>query len=525
MYDLVINNGLIVDGSGCEPFIGNLGITKDKISCISKHDLKGKNSINAKGLVVSPGFIDVHSHSDAAFILNNKLQSKVFQGVTTEIIGNCGISLFPRPNNELYCELLKKYCAGLIEGAIEVKDRIRNIEDYKKILSDRKNTINCGVLIGHGTLRICAMGFDNRVPNECEMEIMKRLLDFELKSGALGMSLGLIYPPGSFAEINELIELSRVLKKHDAILTVHMRNENTDIVDSINEMINISKSTGVHIHISHLKVMGKSNWGKSKEIINLIEEANKNGAYITFDQYPYNASNTTLTALVPSWAHEGGTYKMLNRLANESDQIEPQITKIINERGGPDRIKISHTYGKRPEYDGMFISNLSEEFQLSPAKTVIKVLIETQGQASGIYYSMDDADVNYILSQPNMIVGSDGYGIDYIDKIQKGKPHPRSFGTFPRYFKLSKKNTNLKIEEVIRKVTGLPAKYFRLEDIGIIKEGNYADLSIFNWDELEDTATYEEPFQKPVGLYYVVVSGQVLIDNGELTDNKSGRMI
>ncbi|WFA10059.1 D-aminoacylase [Tissierella sp. Yu-01] len=525
MYDLVISNGLIVDGSGSVPFIGNIGIIKDKISFVSTHDLEGKRSIKAEGLIVSPGFIDVHSHSDASFMLGSKLESKVFQGVTTEIIGNCGISLFPAPNNEPYCELLKKYCAGLIEGVIDVEDRIRNIEDYKNIFIDKKNTINCGVLIGHGTLRICAMGFDNRVPNESEMEVMKELLDVELRNGALGMSLGLIYPPGSFADINELVELAKVLKKHDAILTAHMRNENTNIIDSINEMINIAKSTGVHVHISHLKVMGKSNWGKSKEVIGLIEEANKNGAFITFDQYPYNASNTTLTALVPSWAHEGGTYKMLNRLSNESDEIEPQITKLINERGGPDRIKISHTYGKRPEYDGMFLSNLSEEFGVSPAKTVIKVLIETEGEASGIYYSMDDDDVNYILSQHNMIVGSDGYGIDYINYKHKGKPHPRSFGTFPRYFRLSKENSNVKMEEVIRKVTGLPAEYFGLKNIGIIKEGNYADLSIFDWDKFKDNATYENPFQKPEGLHYVIVSGQVLIDNGELTDNKAGRMI
>ena len=522
MYDLAIINGSIIDGTGENPYIGNIGINNKKIEYIGTNDIEARETIDAIGLTVTPGFIDVHGHSDMNFLLHNRLESKVFQGITTEIVGNCGISIIPAPENDHYYELFKKYSSSFLTGLEEIDSKISNIDDYKKKLISVNNTINCGVLIGHGSLRICAMGFENRKPTPSEMETMKELLDFELENGAVGMSLGLTYPPGSFSSKEELIELAKVIKEHNAILTTHIRDEKDHVFQAIEEMIDIGEKSGAHVHISHLKVMGMKNWGMAKKLVATIKDANKRGVNITAELYPYNASSTSLSALLPYWAQEGGMSKMIERINDSSNNLEPEITELINERGGGERIKLSDTSGGKPDYENKFLSQLSEEMKLSPAQTVIKILTETNGNAKAIYFSMSDEDVNYILSQEDIIVGSDGYGFDF--HSPDGTPHPRSFGSFPRFLRKCSEE-NMSKESIIKRMTFMPADYFNLKDIGRIQEGMYADITIFNWDDFTDTSTFEEPYQKPVGLNHVIVSGEVLVKDRVLTDNRAGRFI
>ena len=524
MYDLAIINGTIIDGTGRDSYIGNIGINGNKIAYLGTDDLDARKIIDARGLTVSPGFIDVHGHSDMEFLLEDvKLESRIFQGITSEIAGNCGISIIPVPEDDHYHDLFKKSSSAYVKVLDNINSKLSNIEDYKRIFNETDKTINCGLLVGHGSLRTAAMGFDNRRPSPEEMSIMKELLDFELENGALGMSLGLTYSPGSFSEKEELIELGKVIKDHDAILTAHIRDEKDKVFEAVKEMIDLADQSGAHVHISHLKIMGKDNWGRAEDLVDLIRQANDRGIRITSDLYPYNASSTSLSAVLPYWAQEGGISKMIERINDRSSNIESEIEKLINGRGGGERIKISDTLGILPDYENKFLSDICGQLGISPSQTVIKILTETKGNAKAIYFSMSDEDVNYILSQEDIIVGSDGYGFDY-DK-PNGSPHPRSFGSFPRFLRMSSELEGMSKESIIKRMTAMPADYFNLKDIGRIEEGMFADITIFNWDDFTDTSTFEQPYQKPLGLNHVIVSGQVLVKDGRLTQKRPGRWI
>ncbi len=332
MYDLVISDGTIIDGTGAPAYTGSIGINESRIEHISAGRLYGKHTVDARGLTVAPGFIDVHTHSDISFLTGSRMESKIFQGVTTEIVGNCGVSVFPAPDRDDYYKLYRDYISGLLTGADRIKERFKDIGDYRNMLSESGMAVNCGIMVGHGTLRICAMGFEDRKPTGEDMDKMKKLLDFQIKHGALGMSLGLIYPPGSFAGKQELTELAGVIKAHDAVLAVHLRNENDGIFEAVKEMTGIAKATGVHVHISHLKLMGELSRNKAGKLLSLIDIANREGAVVTCDQYPYSASSTTLAVLVPSPIHQGGTGKMLKRLREKPAAFEQQIEKHPNMR-------------------------------------------------------------------------------------------------------------------------------------------------------------------------------------------------
>jgi N-acyl-D-amino-acid deacylase len=524
MFDLVINNVLIIDGKANKPFKGSIGIIKDKIATISKDEmLSGIKIIDGKSHVLAPGFIDMHSHSDSSFLIYKDFESKIFQGITTELIGNCGISLVP--NNKTIKNDILNYCETLCYNTDKINLDFSTLREYMEKVNKNPHAINGLPQIGHGALRMAIMGFENRKPSTKELNEMKFLLERELKSGAWGMSLGLVYPPGSFSEKEELVELAKVLKKYNAILTVHMRGEGDTVFQSVKEIIDIAKESGVHCHISHLKLMGRNQWGRGKELIDLINNAINEGLNISCDQYPYIASCTSLYPLIPKDAQEGGIAAIKNRFnGTQWKSIAKSIEKNIYSRGGGDKIVISSSKGTKENYQGLSLMQISNKLNISLAEVVKLLLFQTEGAASVIYYSMNEEDVEYIMKQENIAVGSDGAALSFND-FRFGTPHPRNFGTFPRFIRTCLDKNLLSLEKIIYKATGLPAKLLGLNDRGIIEIGKIADLVIFDTDAIEDMSTFTEPFAKPKGIDYVIVSGEVAVENGFQNEIYNGKMI
>ncbi|WFA10084.1 D-aminoacylase [Tissierella sp. Yu-01] len=522
MYDFVLKDGLIVDGTRRPPYKASLCIKDGKIAAIvDEYDEMGKDVIDCNEMIISPGFIDLHTHSDAVPLNSVNAVSMLHQGVTTQIAGNCGISIFP--SNLMRREEIRSFFARTIDIVPENESIIiNNMEDYFHNANQNYLSINTGMLIGHGTLRACVMGFEDRKPTTEEMGQMKKLLEKELKSGVFGMSLGLIYPPSSYGDIEEFTELAKVIKENDGILTVHMRNEGDGIFDSVNEMIQVAEESGVHLHISHLKLMGKPQWGKSDELLDYIELARQRGCTITCDQYPYEATATGLAALIPGWALNGGNAKMLQRLKEMEDRLINDIYNIMEKRGGPSRVVVSTTHGRYPELEGKNIEEISEILGLSTVDSVIELLLKCNGEVSAIYFSLHEDDILNIMKSIDITTGSDGEDFSYDVSYN---PHPRYFGTFPRYLQMVRENNLISLEDTVYKITGLPAKILNLPDRGILEVGNIADITVFDYKEVQDMATFKKSPVKPKGIKHVFVRGLPALYNEEQTINREGRIL
>lgn len=522
MYDVVLKDGFVVDGTRGKPYKASICIKDGKIAAVTDEmTIMGKEVIDCRNKIISPGFIDLHQHSDACPLNSAEPKSMIHQGVTSEIGGNCGISLFPA--NEESRDEIKKFFARTVEIVPEDENLVvDNILDYARIGSKNSFPVNMGTLIGHGTLRGSVIGFEDRRATPEEMEKMKTLLEEEMKNGAFGMSLGLIYPPSSYGDIEEFVELSQVIKANHGILTVHMRNESDKVVEAVDEMIEVAEKSGVHLHISHLKLIGKAQWGNSQILLDNIEAARKRGCTITCDQYPYQATATGLAALVPGWAQDGGNAKMLERLAAKNERLLHDILEEMERRGGSNCVGISSTLGHMPELDGMHMDEIAQLYNLPPEEAVMKVLLGCEGGALAIYYSLNEEDVLNIMKDMNISVGSDGcdfsYDLDF-------NPHPRSFGTFPRFLQMVREHNLMSLEDAIYKMTALPASIIHQKDRGILKVGNIADITVFDYEEIEDLSTFTKAPMKPKGIYHVFVSGVPSIINGKQTKERAGGIL
>ncbi len=495
-YDLVIKNGMVADGSGGEIFSADIGINGDTIVKIGEIEpSSGKTVINAGGKTVSPGFIDIHTHTDGV-LRDPSVHNFIQQGVTLVVDGNCGGSALDIRAN------LEKVAA---QGA----------------------SINYGTLIGHNSVRSKIMGGDDREPTPKELAAMQAIIEQGMRDGALGLSTGLKYKPGFFSTTDEVVELAKSASAYGGFYATHMRSEGDTVIESVKETIEIGRRANIPVQISHLKVLSVSRWGDSIEIIKLIDEALDEGLDISADQYPYTASSTGLLVLLPPWALEGKGWKERAKDPALRSKMKEGIKHAIQtERAGDDinRIRIAH-YKSDKSIEGLGLAEILEKkgrkVTLDNAAELVLELSEA-GTASAVFHAIGEEDIARIMQHKHVMHGSDAS----VTAMGEGVPHPRNYGTFPRVYAVYVREKGiLTVPEAVRKMTSLVADRIGAKDRGRIVEGKKADLVIFDPATIADTATFQSPHSYPVGIDYVLVNGEIAVDHGTLTGSRSGQII
>lgn len=535
MLDIIVRGGKVVDGTGNPWFKADIGIKDGKIVELGRLEKeKADTVIDAQGKVVSPGFIDMHSHSDLTIFINPKLESTIHQGITTLVVGNCGISL--APINKKHKPLLEKYIEPFLPPGVSIKLRWSTFEDYLRQEDKCDLTSNVAHLVGHGTVRIAVMGFQDRTPKDVELEHMKYLVAEAMEAGAFGMSTGLIYSPGTFSETSELIEIAKVVAKYKGLYSSHIRGESSNLTHSIEEAIEIGEKSGVSVQISHHKVAGRQQIGKSVETLKLMEDARKRGVDVACDQYPYEAGMTSLATLLPPWVHEGGMEQLLKRIRRLEDRakIREDIEKdtvgwenIIGENGW-ENVYISNVKTEKNRcLEGKSIKEVARMMGKPDELTaLLDLLVEEEGSGTMVVFVTKEEDVSRIMSNPLTMVGTDSWSTSPEGVLSAGKPHPRFYGTYPRILReYVRERSILSLEDAVRKMTSFPAQRLGLWDRGVIRESMWADIVVFNPDTVMDKATYQNPHQYPEGIEYVIVNGEIVIANGQQTQNCPGRVL
>lgn len=515
MLDLLIKNGRIVDGLRTKPYQADLGIKDGRIVKIAPNidPEEAGEVLDGANLCVAPGFIDIHTHSDVSFLRDNRSESKIYQGVTTEVIGQCGYSYFM--NSKEIKEKSEINKTSLLETFI---DQAKS--------QGKTMTTNWVPFIGHNGIRSQVMGEEGRRASRNEIQEMADLLDREMAAGSWGFSLGLGYPPGIFSDLEELLALGEVVAKYGGMVSSHMRNQSARIWQALDEMFEINRQTGAHIHISHLKIAGKAQWGRGEELLQYLRKAQEDGIHVTSDIYPYEASSSTITNVLPKWTLDGGVKGAVARFKSQDrDRIIEELSAMFEDPTYADRIYIVSTNGKYPLADDKTIRELAEELKISPAEAVEQLVINTGGHCDKISFSMDENDMLRLIREIDVAIGSDGSGLPLDPAANNGKPHPRNFGSFPRFLRLAREGNMMPIEDAVYKMTGLTAEFLGLKDRGVLKEGYAADITIFDPDRVTDKASYQDPFQKPEGIEYVLVNGQIAVDRGRQTQARPGDFI
>ncbi|MGA0896865.1 MAG: N-acyl-D-amino-acid deacylase family protein [Flavobacteriaceae bacterium] len=497
-FDVLILNGTVYDGSLDDPAMMDVGIRNDEIVAVGSLTNKTASKvIDATGLAVAPGFIDLHAHLEPIFEIPD-CESHIRQGVTTSLGGPDGRGPVPFG---AYIDSLASVGVGM----------------------------NVGFLVGHNTVRQRVMNLDNRAPTAEELNQMKILVSQAMDEGAFGISTGLKYLPGNFSKVDEIIALSKEAAIKGGIYTSHLRDEGLEVIASVKEAIAISEEADIPVVLTHHKVIGKPMWGKSNETLALVDAARKRGLDIRIDQYPYNASYTGISVLIPSWARAGGSDAFKNRLKNPTlrDSIKQGIVfNILNDRGGDDLDRVQFAKVKwMPELEGKTLKYWCTLKGLEPTtENGAELVIEAQlnGGASCIFHAMDETDVVTIMKHPQTMIASDGRLV----KLGDGHPHPRWYGTFPRVLgKYVREDKVLSLKEALHKMTLLPAKAMGLKDRGQIVEGTKADITIFNPKTILDQATFEDPHRYSVGIEYVLINGKLAVEQGLFNPIKSGKVL
>jgi N-acyl-D-amino-acid deacylase len=452
------------------------------------------------------------------------------QGITSAAVGQCGMSMGPL--NPRTFGLFRSWISPFLASGFDYQWDWKTLAEYYGKVEKQGTSINLIPFVGHGTLRIAVKGFDSGPPSEEEMKEMKNLLQESLEGGAFGLSTGLILPPSSYANSKELIELARVLKFYGGIYSTHLRSESYRLIEALEEAIEVAEKNGIPLQISHHKAAGKSNWGKVNATLKLIEQARDRGVEVNVDVYPYTAANQMISLLLPPWTLEGGAAKMMERLKNKNDRM--RIKKEIDEATmeGEDWLKAAGWGGvvvtgcpPARKYEGLSLEEiLKDKNRLDdPYEGLFDWILEIGADATIVVFAMDEADVRTVMSSPLASIITDIFAVT---PSAPGKIHPRAYGTFPRFLgKYVREEKLLSLEEAIRKITSLPAGKLRITDRGLLRMGFWADIVIFDPEKIKDKATYSDPHQYPEGIAYVIVNGQIVVDNGILTGSRPGKIL
>jgi N-acyl-D-amino-acid deacylase len=483
-FDLVIRHGRLYDGSGAAAVAGDVAVLGDRIEQVGVVTERGSVELDAAGLAVSPGFIDVHTHDDFAVVLDPEVRFKTLQGVTSEVVGNCGMGAAPFG------------MASLVAGAFHPGRPLPEWEGYSGYLerfAAEPASLNVAALVGHGTVRGTVLGGDARPPNHAELGRMRELVREGLDAGAVGYSSGLIYEPGRHADTDELVALAEELADAGGLYATHMRDEGQGLLEAVAEAISIGERAGVPVQISHHKAAGKPAWGLVRHSLRLLEDARERGVRVTADQYPYTAGSTILRAVVQNaerlGAEEGAGQTVIVVDAPNQSEVEGKSLAALAEAWGCDSV------------------------------TAAERVLESDPNAWVVMHSMHEADIRTVMRHPTTMIGSDGIPTD------GGKPHPRLYGTFARVLGHYVREGVLSLEEAVHRMTGFPAETFGLEGRGRLTPGAFADLVVFDPARIDDVSTYGAPRQHPRGIHHVFVNGTAIVRDGEHTGARPGRAL
>ena len=521
-FDLVLQGGLLVDGSGAPPRPAHVGIRGGRVEAVSDSALPADGVIDASGCVVAPGFVDIHSHSDCYPLISPRAESKIQDGVTTEIVGNCGVSPFPMGGRFLSQE--REYFSRM---GLEID--WSDIEEYFERAEAAGTAINRGFLVGHGSVRSAVMDYAARAPSDDEFEAMKAHVRRAMDRGALGLSTGLIYTPGCYAEQDEISALCEVVAEYDGFYATHIRSEGEQLESAVDEALSVAQSSGARLQISHLKVAGEVNWGKIEWLKQRLTDAREAGIDFACDRYPYTASSTGLETVLPEWACQGGIDEELARL-EDPDTRQKIRSEIAESRRGADRwqrIVIAYIpVEDLHRFEGKTVQDVADDQGKDPIDAALDMLLAARGQVSVVIFSMAEENLREILSWPFVAIGSDAAFRAPEGPLSGGKPHPRAYGTFARVLgHYVREEGVLSLEQAVHKMTLLPAQRAGLQERGALRPGWHADVVVFDPEQIADAATFEAPHQYSRGIRYVIVNGHVALNNGALSESLHGEIL
>jgi N-acyl-D-amino-acid deacylase len=545
MYDITIRNAAIIDGSGLPAYRAGIAIKGDRIAAIGEFNAKARRTIDARGLTVIPGIIDPHSHADLILPLDSKRQTellrcKLAQGVTTTIIGNCGLGCAPVANDGAE-GILRAINAWMTPEPVEWK--WRTVGEYLDRIESKGLAMNIATLAPHGPVRISAMGLAKGPPSKSQMKKMRTMVEQAMKDGALGLSTGLIYPPGMYSDTGELKELARIVADYKGVYTSHIRGSSETLIPAVKELLEVGRETGVHVHHSHNEAVGREHWPKIDRVLAMEEEAERDGLRVSFDMFPYTAAATMMIAIYPPWALEGGVDQLIERLKDQKTRrrIERDIERKKpswppwREHGWPhnlvgatnwDAIFIGYVESRQNKrYEKHSLAELARLTGKGPFDAISDLIIEERGQVSMLIFEISgERDERELLGKyarhrlSAFCADAEDYG--------RGLPHPAAYGAFARILsKYVREDRALTLEEAVRKMTSYPAQIFGLKDRGAIRPGAFADLTIFDPGRVNDRASFGKPRREATGIEMVIINGRVAFENNHISDKLPGSVI
>lgn len=522
--DLIFKHATVIDGAGRPGFAADVAVTAGRIKAVG--ELAGWSAariVEAEGLALSPGFVDMHGHSDYFLLILPSAEGKVKQGITTEVGGNCG------------------YCAAPVKGSVaedrrlshkELYDLDVDFETFDQFLSRMeaaRPAINFAPQVGFNTVRAAAGLYTGETPSAAKLDEMRSMVRESLEAGAFGMSLGLIYPPGCFAGLDEIVACARESARLGGIVSSHMRSEGDRVVEAVEESIAIARRAEVRFEISHLKTSGARNWGKLQRVFDAIEQARGQGVAVTADRYPYLASFTQLSAALPEWVFEGGKDAFFSRLADSAvrDKMRRELERTDEHGDRWERIVISQVFHDELSiHEGKTVAEAAKETGMDPLDFVCDLTIRAKDRAAATYHTMSTGNLARIYQKEWVMVGSDAAVRSHQGFLSEGKPHPRAYGTMPRMIAwVVREKAWLTLEAAVKKMTSDPCAVLGIKDRGMVREGMAADLVLFDPATVRDTSTYEKPQSYPEGIEMVVVNGKISVERGELTGERAGRVL